>query len=1716
MARKDIEIRVRAKDDASRNAKKIADALKLIGQDGKKAMESAGRVGSAFSALTADVAKLKAQTDGLTAFGKVVGQMERAGDSVTRLGTQLSSAAKGFEFVRSRSQEAAAASAEVTARLKAEESALTSRNADLKTATSAIQAQEQALRELAKAQDVLNGKSRKGVSAGGSVATTGVGIESGAPQSSARASFGAFLAADVAAIEAQKAQLQGTVAGLKASIESSQKSVADLSAQLKTATGIEKEFSKETNEAGNAVLALRADLAKAQGKLAGLEEEVLQANKALGTMVFTQADVAAAAARTTEELRQQERALAVFEKFAGKRLTGGRGTIAEPTTDLRAAAMRQAREELEILRAEQSKLDAVIKSSSGNVTAQVDAYNRMSQAVKLAEENIRKLEIAQRLVETRGQKTGYARWIRDYESGLDRAAVAQQKQAVEAAKANKELEKIAKQSQRVSGAKRQLAVETERAAKATSLFGNESRTTLSFMQRMRGEVIALTASYIGLFGAYQRVVEAANAYRAVERAQQNLGVAFNGDVAKVRQEMAFLNAEADRLGFTFEVLAGGYGKISVAAQNAGFSIADTRKLFISIIEASRVSGQSIEQTNGILRAFDQILSKGKIQAEELRGQLGDRMTGAFKLFADALGVTTQELDAMMKRGEVLADRDTLIKVAERLTKVYSGELPQALASVGFAMDNFGRTIEKINLLMAEGLVESIKQASASLAAFVDSEDGQATFRAIGEAAGALISILAQIPEYLDLITLAAKTLIAIKLGQWAAQFGGSITTVIGNVASLNRELTLIGPRTQQMVASQGVLATAIASTNSTLLNGQRRLRSYAATTAVSRAGVLGLSGALGLLRATMISVASIARVMWAAIGGPIGAAVIGVSLIYANWESDADRATAALQEHGRQVDLVRQAYAKAQGDVGDWSEALQGLTKLDAQNSLNKLTQSYRQALGKIEDELFVVRDTLDRVFAQTGGEGADPAFLAELEQLDKLLRGLEGGVVPIDDIKKSLSNLAETSKFESVVDLVEGLNAAIGSADEGGESIYALSKAMQNARAILMGFSKETRGAAEETLGLNDVVDETATTMNDSAGVEAYTKAIEELRSKIPSLAAEMERLQKTTELNATAWTALMAAWNSGDIEKIKEVAGLWLRGISENGLAAIVGDLNASGGAGGAAAALIKRFEGYSETPYYDVNAFRAGYGSDTTTLADGTVQKIVEGMTVSRADSERDLARRIAEFQNVIVGQIGAARFSSFDQNQQAVLTSIAYNYGKLPDRILEAVRSGDASAIADAIRELRNDNGGINASRRDLEAGIFEQGGDANFNTMVEAEKEAIELRAEKEKDARDELAKSQKEAAEIAREQSEATTKRLADLDAEVQQQTLINAGKEREAAIEAALRDARAENPSITDAELAAIREKAGLLYDQQNAQKDIELSEERVNQLYELRSQLVEQMRMAQEGGDASGAERLRLEIEGVDLKLQDAINKAVAFWQAVGGPEADAAIAKLQTMDMQLQNSQTRVGGFGLSMDTWFGVFQGAVQGIVGAFDAFAQAIANGENAFAAFGKAALQVLAQVLQQIAAAIIQMQILKFLQGLGGGIGVFATRMLGGMAGHTGGIVGSSAIGAGNRLGGRPDWMRSALTYHTGGMAGFAPDEVSATLKKGEEILTEEDPRHRFNMGGSSSTNKGERLTQVLAIGEKQIQEMLNQYGSDATLTHIKTNAPTIRRMLGV
>jgi len=137
-------------------------------------------------------------------------------------------------------------------------------------------------------------------------------------------------------------------------------------------------------------------------------------------------------------------------------------------------------------------------------------------------------------------------------------------------------------------------------------------------------------------------------------------------------------------------------------------------------------------------------------------------------------------------------------------------------------------------------------------------------------------------------------------------------------------------------------------------------------------------------------------------------------------------------------------------------------------------------------------------------------------------------------------------------------------------------------------------------------------------------------------------------------------------------------------------------------AAADFLRTREGFRAAPYFDVNAHRAGFGSDTTTRADGTVVPVRQGMTVSREDAERDLARRIPQFEQRVVAAIGPEAYAAMPPNAQAALISIAYNYGSLPGRIRNAAMSGDPVALAKAVEGLAGDNRGVNADRRRAEA------------------------------------------------------------------------------------------------------------------------------------------------------------------------------------------------------------------------------------------------------------------------------------------------------------------------------------------------------------------------------------------------------------------------------
>lgn len=140
-----------------------------------------------------------------------------------------------------------------------------------------------------------------------------------------------------------------------------------------------------------------------------------------------------------------------------------------------------------------------------------------------------------------------------------------------------------------------------------------------------------------------------------------------------------------------------------------------------------------------------------------------------------------------------------------------------------------------------------------------------------------------------------------------------------------------------------------------------------------------------------------------------------------------------------------------------------------------------------------------------------------------------------------------------------------------------------------------------------------------------------------------------------------------------------------------------------------LIANQEGFSATPYWDVNAWRIGYGSDTVTKPDGTVVRVTKTTpAITKADGGRDLSRRIPEFAKAAQNQLGEGRWAPLSNYGKAAVLSTAYNYGSLPASVVKA--ADDPVNLAVAIAKLGT-NRGINNSSRRVDEGVLSLRADA---------------------------------------------------------------------------------------------------------------------------------------------------------------------------------------------------------------------------------------------------------------------------------------------------------------------------------------------------------------------------------------------------------------------
>ncbi|HEY9695942.1 MAG TPA: tape measure protein [Trichocoleus sp.] len=183
---------------------------------------------------------------------------------------------------------------------------------------------------------------------------------------------------------------------------------------------------------------------------------------------------------------------------------------------------------------------------------------------------------------------------------------------------------------------------------------------------------------------------------------QAIGVKVNiATQGKGSEAMDFLQQLSDKYSVNFQVAADSYSKLAASMLSAGKSMQEVNFIYESLATSGRALGLSNENLAGIFTATEQIFSKQKITAEELRQQLGDRLPGAVSLLAKSLGISTKELDALMKKGEVSSD--AMFDFARKLKEQYGSQVPQALGTTAAAQDRLTNSIFKIQRDFGEAI-----------------------------------------------------------------------------------------------------------------------------------------------------------------------------------------------------------------------------------------------------------------------------------------------------------------------------------------------------------------------------------------------------------------------------------------------------------------------------------------------------------------------------------------------------------------------------------------------------------------------------------------------------------------------------------------------------------------------------------------------------------------------------------------------------------------------------------------------------------------------------------------------------------------------------------------------------------------------------------------------------------------------------------------------------
>lgn len=463
---------------------------------------------------------------------------------------------------------------------------------------------------------------------------------------------------------------------------------------------------------------------------AAAREQAKASKEAHAAAVLQWKSVAVAAQRSTKIQENAAKAAArEAQRSAAEQAKAARAAAVESARIARTAAVEQAKAQ-RIANQEASRAAsiarlneaALLRQSNAVASVTIQAKNMMAalKGANASDAAIRPLVGAFASLKT--QMESGVLTSRQYSEALNRwraqaAETARSLKAIKMGNVDGQVKPISKLTQAI----RQLESASVLAVGPLSGIGSRiralasitSRTTLAMAAFVAG--LSATAIGLGMFSlmTLRTVIQMERVDAMLTSVTRSSAVAAN--------EFKFITASSRELGLNLLVAAKGYGQLTAAARGTTLEGMKTRELFVALSRASSALQLSTDQYEGSLLAIQQMMSKGKVQAEELRGQLGERLYGAFNLAAEAMGKTTAELSEMMAEGKVMTD-EFMPKFIDQLNKIYEEGSKAGAESLTGRINTLATAFQQLQLEFnrVTGLSEKFKAALVGLTSIIDS------------------------------------------------------------------------------------------------------------------------------------------------------------------------------------------------------------------------------------------------------------------------------------------------------------------------------------------------------------------------------------------------------------------------------------------------------------------------------------------------------------------------------------------------------------------------------------------------------------------------------------------------------------------------------------------------------------------------------------------------------------------------------------------------------------------------------------------------------------------------------------------------------------------------------------------------------------------------------------------------------------------------------------